>query len=171
MCRVRRNHYEEGWNGVHFRIHQVPNCCCLSGYFTCEWFSCSQQPAWQVPPTRNGPPHTRALSHGCLAVLWFLSFSALLLFNCAYQCSQPLQFCARSSPPAAVCFFRLASVCSLALFFLFRPGERGENPDECSPKDDKRQTDSVICSTCPLLSFPFLLLTHARLHSRTSLVC
>ncbi len=122
-------------------------------------------------PTRNGPPHTRALSHGCLAVLWFLSFSALLLFNCAYQCSQPLQFCARSSPPAAVCFFRLASVCSLALFFLFHPGERGENPDECSPKDDKRQTDSVICSTCPLLSFPFLLLTHARLHSRTSLVC
>lgn len=121
-------------------------------------------------PDKCHLPEWSALSHGCLAVLWFLPFSTLLLFNCAYQCSQPQQFCARSSLPAVVCCFRLASVCSLALFF-FGPGERGENPDECSPKDDKRQTDSVICSTCPLLSFPFLLLTHACLHLRTSLVC
>lgn len=165
-ARVRCNHYEMGWNGVLFWIHQVPNCCCLSGYFTWVWSSCSQQPAWQVPPTWNSPSHTRASSQSCFSCLLVFvpSFSTLLFFNCVCQCSQPYQFAIGHLLPLPFVALRLASVCSLALFFFFRPEERGENPDECSPKDDKRQTDSVICSTWPLLSFPFLLLTHARLH-------
>lgn len=103
-------------------------------------------------------------------VVFSFSFS-MPFFNCTCQCSQPYRFALGQLVLLPFVGLRLASVCSLTLFFFFRFGERGENPDECSPKDDKRQTDSMICSTCPLLSFLFLLLRHARLLSRTSLVC
>lgn len=116
--------------------------------------------------------HTRASSQPLQRSFSFLChhfqrFSSLIVC----QSSQPYWFALGHLLPLPFVALRLASVCSLASFFFFRPEKQGENLDECLPKDDKRQTDSMICSTCPLLSFPFLLLTHARMHSRTSLVC